>query len=264
MQDQSPVSTITAPSLVTVIGKDSAEPFPMVDRIWDIFSGKGIRTVFLSVGNSKSVMADLEIAESLGCPIHSVPLNTNEQDQWAEVSTILKERKRESGTPFSVGAEAKWILPKNIRVQPALPWWTNGTIELSGSTVKTQCIGESVSSICGIMKIKDNISRIDILKVDTHLAAPGFERGIIASVLNAGFRPSIMVIYWTHMPDVDLATTVAAGHLQNAGYRLMDKLDRKFVYYFTDDDMYQICSWEVTSCQNPLLNELVRSATALR
>ena len=264
MENLSPESTIQTPSLTTLIGKGSAAPFPMVDRIWDIFSGKGIRTVFLTIGASASVLPDLEIAESLGCPLNIVSLDSAEQNQWAEVSTILKERKREGGSAFSVGAESKWILPKNVRVQPALPWWTNGSIDLSQSTVKTQCVADLVSSISTTMKVKDNVSRIDILKVDTRGAAPGLERGVLAAVLNAGFRPSIVLVNWSHMPDVDLATTVAAGHLQNAGYRLMDKLDNKFVYYFTDDDMYQICSWEVTSCQNPLVNELVSSARALK
>jgi hypothetical protein len=40
----------------------------------------------------------------------------------------------------------------------------------------------------------------------------------------------------------------------------MSTVDNKFLYYFTDDDMYQLCSWEETTCQNPLMHELV-SAT---
>jgi len=247
--------------LTTVIGENSADPFPMLDRAWDIFAGKGIRTVFVTIGNSKSVAADLEVAEGLGCPINAVPLNDKETAQWAEVVNILKERKREGAAhDFSAGAESKWILPKNARVQPELPWWTKGQIDLSASSVKTARVADFASAICTTMKIKDNISRIDILKIDTCAAAPGLERGIIGAVLNAGFRPAVVLVHWSERPDVDLATTVAAGHLQNCGYRLVSKIDNKFLYYFTDNDMYQICSWELTSCQNPLLNEIVRSA----
>lgn len=249
------------PSLVSVIGKDSAEPFPMLERAWDIFSGKGIRTVFVSIGNSKSVAADLEIAEGLGCPINQVSLNAAEAAAWAEVSSILKERKREeSAAPFSAGAESKWILPKNVRPQAMVPWWSNGTVDLSFNTIKTQSVADFVEPICTTMKVKDNIKRIDILKVDTVAAAPGLERGIIGAVLNAGFRPAIVLVNWTDRPDVGLATTVAAGNLQNCGYRLMSKIDNKFLYYFTDNDLYQICSWEETNYQNPLMHELIQAA----
>jgi hypothetical protein len=240
----------------------SADPFPMLDRAWDIFSGKGIRTVFVSIGNSKSVAADLDIAEGLGCPINLVSLNEAETAQWAEVSGILKERKREeTAQPFSVGAETKWILPKNVRPQSSLPWWGNGSIELSGSPFKTQSVIDFAASICDTMKLKDNIRRIDILKLDTVAAAPGLEKAILPALMNAGFRPAIILVNWSQRPDVELATTLAAGHLQNCGYRLVSKVNNKFLYYYTDDDMYQLCSWEETTCQNPLLNEIARSAT---
>ena len=234
----------------------------MLDRSWDIFSTKGIRTVFVSVGNSKSVLPDLDIAEGLGCPINHVALNEGEAAAWAEVSAILKERKREdTASPFSVGAETKWILPKNVRPQGTLPWWSNGTVYLSGGVqVKSQSVGDFAESICKAMKVKDNVVRMDVLKVDTVAAAPGLERAVLGAVLNAGFRPAVVLVHWSERPNVGLATTVAAGNLQNCGYRLMSTVGNKFLYYFTDDDMYQLCSWEETTCQNPLMHELV-SAT---
>ena len=244
------------------VGEKSADPFPMLDRVWDIYAGKGIRTVFLSVGASASVLPDLEISESLGCPLNVVALNESETAGWAEVSSILKERKREAGaSAFSEGAETKWILPKNIRVQPALPWWENGSVDLSGgSTVRTQNVGDLVKSICVTMKLKDAGSRIDILKVDTTTSCPGLERSVVGAVLSAGFRPSILLVRWSQMPDVDLSTTIAAGHLQNCGYSLIGKVDNKFLYYFTDEDMYQICSWEGLGITNPITTEIVRAA----
>jgi hypothetical protein len=258
MQQTTPVD---ANSLTTVIGANSADPFPMLERSWDVFSGKGIRTVFLSIGNSKSVAADLDIAEGLGCPINHVALNEAEFKAWSEVSAILKERKREeTAQPFSAGAETKWILPKNVRRQAFLPWWSNGTVDLSGGPVETQAVGRFMESICSTMKVKDNVVRIDVLKIDTVAAAPGLERGILGAVLNAGFRPAVVLVHWSQSPNVGLATTVAAGNLQNCGYRLMSKVDNKFLYYFTDDDMYQLCSWEETSCQNPLMHEIISAA----
>ena len=256
-----PTSPASNPQLTTRIG-GSSDPFPMLDRSWDVFSAKGIRTVFVSIGNSKSVMPDLDIAEGLGCPINHVALSPSEAAAWTEISEILKERKREdTASPFSAGAETKWILPKNVRPQAALPWWANGTVDLSGGAqMKTQSVADFMESICKTMKVKDNIVRIDVLKLDTVAVAPGLERAILGAVLNAGFRPAVVMVHWSERPNVGLATTVAAGNLQNCGYRLMSTLDNKFLYYFTDDDMYQLCSWEETTCQNPLMHELV-SAT---
>ena len=252
----------TIAKAIVRVGEKSADPFPMLDRVWDIYSGKGIRTVFLSVGASASVLPDLEICESLGCPLNVVSLNESETAGWAEVSTILKDRKREaSASAFSEGAETKWILPKNIRVQPALPWWENGTVDLSGgNSLRTQNVGDLVKSICVAMKLKDAGSRLDILKVDTTTSCPGLERSLVGAVLSAGFRPSVLLVRWSQMPDVDLSTTIAAGHLQNCGYSLIEKVDNKFLYYFTDEDMYQICSWEGLGLTNPITTEIVRAA----
>jgi hypothetical protein len=247
---------------VTEIGKDSAEPFPMIDGSWDTFASKGIRTVFLSVGASKSVAADLDIAEGLGCPINYVALNDREAAAWNEVGEILKQRKREeSASPFSIGAESKWVLQKNVRAQP-LPWWGTGTLDISGSPQKTQDVAELLGSICTTMKVKEAGARLDILKVDTVAAAPGLEKAIVGAVLNAGFRPAIVLVHWTDSPNVVLSSTVAAGNLQNCGYRLMAKTNNKFLYYFTDNDLYQFCSWEETNCQNPLLNEIAAASMA--
>lgn len=249
--------------LVTRVGEKSSDPFPILDRIWDIYAGKGIRTVFLTVGASKSVLPDLEIAESLGCPLNVVTLNEAEKGSWSEVAYILKERKREdSASPFSLGAETKWILPKNLRMQEAVPWWENGTIDISGCVSRTQTVRDVMQSIATTMKLKDNANRIDILKIDTVASAPGFEKGLLAALLSAGYRPSIILVRWSQMPDVELSTTLAAGHLQNSGYSLIGKIDNKFLYYYTDEDLYQFCSWEGIVAVNPIVTEIVNAAKA--
>jgi len=262
-----PESTISVQDkigkLLTTVGEKSSDPFPILDRIWDIYAGKGIRTVFLTVGASKSVLPDLEIAEGLGCPLNVVTLSDAEKASWSEVAVILKERKREdSASPFSLGAETKWILPKNLRMQDAVPWWENGTIDISGCVSRTQSISDVMQSIATAMKLKDNANRIDILKIDTVESAPGFEKGLLGAVLSAGYRPSMILVRWSKMPDVDLSTTLAAGHLQNSGYSLIGKLDNKFLYYYTDEDLYQFCSWEGIVAVNPIITEIVNAAKA--
>jgi hypothetical protein len=186
------------------------------------------------------------------------------------VAQILKERARTGGSVFSEGAEKKWILPKNIRVQSTLPWWYDGQIDISGSgisangisgsglAIKTKEIMATMADVATSLKLKGS-ARLDILKIDCS-AAPGLEKPLLAAVLSAGFRPGIIIVNWSGRPDVELSTTLAAGHLQNSGYRLMSKIDSKFVYYFTDQDMYQICSWEDSTCTNPMLNAIASAS----
>jgi hypothetical protein len=253
----------TLKRMTTVVGEKGGDPFPILDRIWDIYSGKGIRTVFLSIGSASSALADLEIAEGLGCPLNLVCLNDAEKASWSEVASILKERKREAtASPFSTGAETKWILPKNLRVQEALPWWENGTVDLSGTTVNTKKVSECMQSIATAMKLKDNLTRIDILKLDTAASAPGLELSLLPAVMSAGYRPALILVRWSKMPDTELSATLAAGHLQNCGYSLIGKVDNKFLYYFSDEDLYQICSWEEIVGNNPIVTEILAAAKA--
>lgn len=243
---------------MAMVGAKGVDPFPVVDKLWDVFAGKGIRTVFLTLGTSASPLADLEIAESLGCPLHICALNASETARWQEVSTVLKERKPGSST-FTEHVDTKWILPKNLRMLEALPWWTNGAMDLSGNPLPTQKIQDVVTGICANMKLKDAAQRIDVLKIDTTQSAPGLEIPLIGSVLSAGYRPSVLLIKWSQMPDVDMSTTLAAGHLQCCGYTLLRVVDDKFLYYFNDDNIYEICSWEKRTTINPIANEILKA-----
>jgi hypothetical protein len=233
----------------------------MFDRAWEIFTDKGIRTVFVSIGNSSSSAADLDLAEGIGCPVHVVPLTEKGRAEWAEIAAILKEKKREGGNathPFSEGAERKWILPKNIRPQDAVPSWEAGSAKREDAEIAMIPVKVFADAICRELKLKDDATRIDILKVDAKAEWPGLEKSIVAAVLDAGYRPCILLVNWSEAPDVNLSTTLVAGHLQNSGYRLYGKEGTKFLYYFSDNDLYQLCSWEDTKAANPLVNELAR------
>jgi hypothetical protein len=233
----------------------------MFDRAWEIFADKGIRTVFVSVGNSSSSAADLDLAEGIGCPVHVAPLSEKGRAEWAEIAAILKEKKREGSTAvhsFSEGAERKWILPKNIRVQEAVPSWEAGCARREGTEIVTTSVKVFADAICKEMKLKDDATRIDILKIDAKAEWPGLEKNLLPAVLDAGYRPCLLLVNWSEAPDVELSTTLAAGHLQNSGYRLYGKEGTKFLYYFSDNDLYQLCSWEDDKAANPLVNELAR------
>ena len=240
--------------LIKDIGFGSLDPFPCVANLSQIYMQKNMNTIFVSLGASKSCLADLEIAEPLGCPIFISPVGAVEP--WAEVTRVLKAHKREAANsvyPFSEQAESKWILSKNIRLQEAIPWWTTGEIDISGQKIKTQDFLEWTTSICSTMKLRGEV-RIDILKVDLPY---DLERGVIMSMLNAGLRPGFIMVKWSKHPNEDVPTTLTAGHLHNCGYYLFGKIDNKFLYYYTDNDLYMSCKWDDTTSQNPIITTII-------
>ena len=242
--------------MCTLLAEKSADPFPILDNIWSIFARKGNKTVFLSVGASATALPDLELAETLGCPLHVVPVGASQAAAWAEVGATLKARAAPADPlypAFSGGAEEKWILPKNFRVVETLPWWSAGTVDLSGveGSVRTEGFLDVAIKVCNAMGISP---RIDILKVDVPAEA---ERGIIMSLLEHNLRPAIVLVNWSHRPDEHVQTTITAGHLQNSGYMLVSTVGNKFCYFFVDQDVYMSCSWEDTKVANPLVKQIV-------
>jgi hypothetical protein len=225
----------------------------------DIFAKKGVRTVVLSIGGSANCLPELELAEDLGCPVHIAPLSENERAAWSAAVEVVKTKTVDEASPhaeFLKGADSKWVIPTNLRLKEAIPWWSAGTV---GSVVASP-VREFMEEICGGLRIPADQTRLDILKIDTVSIAPGLERGIISAIIDAGFRPAYIFVRWSESPDETTSAAFTAGHLQNSGYRLLSvSPDNHFVYYFTDSDLYQICSWTNTRVANPMVEELAAS-----
>jgi hypothetical protein len=228
---------------------ENYDPFPCIRNIWTLYSKKGPKTIVLSIGNSKSCIADLDLSELLGCPIHIIPLSSEQHNQWLEVVEIIKNKSRGDNAKyeFSKDAEKKWILSKNISIHTTLPWWEKGSL----NGIETELFFPCIHTLC-----KEGEPRIDILKLDM---MNGLERPLLFAMLDAGFRPGCIIVNWSKAPDTDNPTTLAAGHLQMCGYTLLKIVENKCVYYYTDDDLYITCSWEDTACKNPLVKEIIIS-----
>jgi hypothetical protein len=228
----------------------------------EIFARKGVRTVALSIGGSASSLPELEMAEDLGCPIHIAPLSENQRAAWSAAVDVVKTKTVDEASPhaaFLKGGDSKWVIPTNLRLKAAVPWWSAGTV---GSVVAAPA-HEFMEEICTGLRIPADQARLDILKIDTVSHAPGLERGIISAIIDAGFRPAYIFVRWSESPDETTSAAFAAGHLQNSGYRLLSvRPDNHFVYYFTDSDLYQICSWTNTRVANPMVEELAASLRA--
>ena len=253
---------IPAPNTI-MLGEGSLDPFPFFADAWSIYSKKGNKTVFISLGTSKSALADLEIAEMIGCPLIVAPGSAAGVTGWVEVAQCIKTHEpfENPKSDFSVGADEKWIIPKNLRIQAgSTPDWRSGMITASPAFQEPIFHLEGipfyswVESQCASIGLSSEQTRIDILKVDTQ---NGTERQILYAMLDAGFRPSTIIINWSKAPDTDQPTKMAAGHLQNCGYALIRTVGTKFLYLFVDSDMYSVCSWEGAGKVNPLVDEIV-------
>jgi len=237
-----PIKTIGA-------GEDK---WPMLDNLWDFYSKKGVKTVFVSVGSPDNAIADLEIAETLGCPVHVWNFNESHATKWEEVRQVLKDRKRSAdASPFTEGVDTKWVLPKNVRSYIGIPGFYTAKTEGCSMISIHDCVKQCVDT----MKLDDE--RMDILKISL---VEGWERNVLAALLDTGYRPGLVMVKWSSMPDSHLFTTLMAGHLQNCGYTLLEKRGDRFLYMFIDKCMYEICSWETNESMNPLVTEILKSS----
>ena len=241
---------------VKLIGKNS-DKWPMIEKLWDFFSEKGVKTVFFSVGVSESPMPDLEIAETLGCPVHVFEVRDSVIKGWEEVQTILKSRKApETPSAFTEGVDSKWVLPKNIRIHKELPSFFSGTIQLEDGIYVTKDVLSCVKESCASMNMKEEQMRVDILKITL---GNKYEIPILHSFLHTGFRPGMILIEWSELPDEFMSSAIAAGHLQNCGYTLISNYGTRFLYISNDRCIYDICSWQTNKCENPMIQEIVKA-----
>jgi hypothetical protein len=242
----------------TIVGKKSSNPLPILDRLWDFYSVKGIKTVFVSVGSSSSPVAELEISESLGCPLHVVEVVPTVLEHWSKVKTILQERKAtpETTCDFTNDVQNKWVLAKNVRISDKLPFFNTGVLEMQDGPVSTVAFDNYIESICSSMNLTVEQYRIDLLNVqlDTVLTNP-----FLYSLINSSYRPGLIIVSYPLKPDSSVETSILAGHLQNIGYMLVEKMEHKFLYMYNDKNVYEICSFENTTVDNPITYEIIKS-----
>jgi hypothetical protein len=160
------------PTASTILfGKNGSNPLPMLEKLWDFYSSKGNKTVFVNIGTSSSPLAELEIAESLGCPIHTVEPDEENRKLWNKVLEILKTRKisEETECDFTKNVSSKWVLSKNIHISSALPFFYDGLVQINDIMVDTVIFKQFVKNICSKMNISEEQERIDLVNLNDQL-----------------------------------------------------------------------------------------------
>lgn len=242
-----------------LFGKNGSNPLPIIEKLWDFYSSKGNKTVFLNVGTSSSPLAELEIAESLGCPLHIVEPVQENRELWNKVLEILKSRKNteETTCDFTTNVSSKWVLAKNLHLYSALPFFYDGLVKINDQMVETVLFKQFVNNICNKMNISEENSRIDFINLQINSV---FERYFLYAMIDSGFYPGLVLVSYNLKPDSDLSTTQVAAHLQNVGYTLLAKEENKFLYLYNNDNIYEIASFENTNVKNPLISEILKAS----
>lgn len=241
----------------TTIGSKE-EPYPIVSDVWDLFSQKGTKTVFASVDTGASCLPDLDFAETIGCPILKLVSTDEDLKRWEDVKEMLKTRKiEESTSDFVKAASRKWVLPKKVFVQKCLPSLYNGSIETEKGPLQTKTWYDLLEEHCKTIGLPEGEVRLDVLKIDL---SP-YDDTVLHALWQTGFRPTLLLIHWRDAPDSNLSTLLTAGHLQMIGYSLAGKEGNRFLYYYTDTNYYETCSWETPAkrFENPFVSNLVKS-----
>jgi len=227
----------------TIEKKDGNVSFQAIACLYDFFSPrtKNIENWCFGFRNGG---VEIDIAESTGSKIKIFDARPASKEKYDIFSRIMDTHETEEGDPkWAEVLTEHWILPGSTTYSPILPSQFSGTLDISGVTTQFQAIN------------LETTPRIDICKIDYE----DYTTHIVYNILNLGYRPGVLMINWPNHPDCSVETMICAGHLQTCGYRLLNSSVNYFTYMFVDDCMYEICSWNIKTCPNPMFQEFLRN-----
>lgn len=211
-------------STVSVIGNE-AEQWVTIKNLTGFFSNKLDGCIFVSIGKSNSsLIVDAEISEMIGGYLYLIPTTEEEYCYMNAFKSIFN------------GDEISYNIPDKELISNRM---------IDSDLIKVNNVDNSFHTI-------REIGHIDICKIDSDT----YGRSAIFNILDAGYRPSIIMVYFKSSPDDNIASQITAGHIQNTGYILLGKHNNTYVYYFVDDCIYDYCRWSRPTHKNPLMIEL--------
>lgn len=216
---------------VVILVGEKEDQWPVLRSIGVVFSKNIDSVVFVSIGKSaiNDMNADADIIEKTAGYWNLIPETVEQENYMHKMKDILA-----SGKP---GAEESLFVRSlyNRLIDP--------------STITVHSAGISVHDT-----IK-NYEQINICKIDH-----SDHRRIVYDILDRGFRPCFITIRLEHSPDVHVPTELVVGHLQNCGYILLGVHEDKYLFYFSDNNLYDCCHWDEPALINPIITELTKQA----
>lgn len=225
---------------------------PLPKEILAFFQYKQGNRIFLTLTDKTSVWRDdLSVGERLFadvvvCPVEATP---EFQTEFEVTKDVLKQRMKYPGIKENPALEqiAKtWILPAKLHQGPTV------------STFGFSSTEESVrSSLLPLLEtLTPGEQQIHLFKVEL---ANGQERPVLYKFLDEGFRPSLVLVKWSHDVDEHTPSAHCAGHLLNSGYACLGYENEYGLYMFNEQVLYDICSLKEPSLKNPIMESLFSS-----
>jgi len=223
---------------------------PFIKEPFSFFQSSKVR-VFLTITNSPEVwqndlsLSEKMLSETIVCPY----TNSMEEHSSAVDLTkiVLKERMKYPNikeTPHLEKIAKTWIMPGKLHLGP------NATQFLQGDEM---CIHAHLEPFFTTLNAPTSIQ---LLKVEV---SDGQERQLLYKFLDSGFRPSVLLVKWSHDLDDHIPTANCAGHILNSGYSLFGLSNSYALYVFTEQTLYDLCSMKTISNKNPFLEAILES-----
>lgn len=224
---------------------------PLMKDPLSFFEMKQDSRIFVTITDAPSVwqndliLAERLFAEMIVCPYridHAV-----QADTMTLTRDVLKQRMRHPGIKEDPALETiakTWVLPAKVHDGPQAEEFLQAD---------ERAIFTSMQPVFKVLN-KDDSPVIHMLKLEL---ANGVERQMMYKFLDSGFRPSILLVRWSHDIDEHIATAHCAGHVLNSGYSLFAYENGYALYVFTDQTLYDTCSLKTIGYTNPILASIV-------
>ena len=220
-----------------ILENENTTKYPMLKDLYHFFSPRAKAITALSFGLD-SLGIESHLISSTGCKITICDSRPGKEESYNYFLNILKKHEAtDLNNTWEKQLSQRWILHKNFSFQTKLPYFFTGSVDLSGELVHCE---------------KYEQERIDFCKIDYN----EFNTHIVYSLLNAGYRPGILLVHWNRHPDQFTDSMLCAGHIQNSGYCLAGCENNWFLYVYIDNCLYESCSWARTDVANPMMDEI--------
>lgn len=229
---------------------------PLPKEFLTMFNISYPNRLFVTVTDTNAVWQDdLVIAERIFGSLVLMPVNMAQDElekEWTLTSDVLKQRMKYPGVkedPKLLQLAKTWVLPTKLNKLEQ-----NDTV----LATTTDDFTSTFKKMFDDLKIEEQ--KIHVLKVELQ---NGLERQFVYKFLDAGFRPSIVLVKWTQDLDDNIPTANCAGHLMNSGYSLLKLQDQYALYMYTDQVLYDVCSMKTEGLKNPIMESILQSVAVL-
>ena len=216
-------------NLTTINGR------PFIKNALQFFSTTRRFRSFFTFTDTDSWKQDIEIAEKMFGTLFVSSSDPLIADKVQEVKDVLKQRLKYPGIndrPDLLTLAKVWILSNKVQL-------------VSDPAAFTLNFTDAVAS-------KQKELEFELLSCVKFELSDGKERKLIYSMTDEGFRPSLILVKWSHDLDDNYSTAYCAGHLTNMGYVMLNSENGYCLYFYTGTSIYDTVSMKELCYGNPI------------